>query len=388
MNLLGKIRNIDLSIVGLLLLFMILSTVVIYSGTYNEGPAYHNYYVKNMIFYGLGFVAMIGVALLDYRLLLKAAVYLYLTGIILLVTVYLFGVEKNGARSWFNIPVLGIDFQPAELMKLILIIAVAAYLGRRDGNILGFWRDVVPIGLIVLLPFALVLIQPDLGNAIIYLVILLVMYWIGNIKYWHALVGVGAIVAGVALFFYLFTAYHDQIEQYLKAEGKGHWVARIDTFLDPDSVSDNMKWQITNSIRAIGSGGMGGEGFLNGDSLQKGFIPFPYSDSIFVVIGEEFGFRGAAVLLLLYFLLIYRMVIISMQSTDVRGSFIIVGIIAMFVFQVFENIGMMLGIMPLTGITLPFVSYGGTSLLTNMISIGLVLNIKVHRDEPNPFDHI
>jgi rod shape determining protein RodA len=384
MNLLGKLKNIDLSIIGLMFLFMIVSTIVIYSGTYNEGPIYHNYYIKNMIFYGLGFVAMIGAALFDYRLLLKAAVYLYITGIILLVTVYMFGVEKYGARSWFNIPGLGVDFQPAELMKLILIIATAAFLGRREGNTLGFWRDVVPIGVIVLIPFALVIIQPDLGNAIIYLVILVVMYWIGNIKYWHALVGLAAIIAGISLFFYLFTTYHDLIGQYLKS----HWIARIDTFLDPNNVSEDLKWQITNSIRAIGSGGMGGEGFLQGDSLQKGFIPFPYSDSIFVVIGEEFGFRGAAVLLLLYFLLIYRMIIISMQATDVRGSFIIVGIIAMFVFQVFENIGMMLGIMPLTGITLPFVSYGGTSLLTNMISIGLVLNIKVHRDEPNPFDHI
>jgi rod shape determining protein RodA len=383
--LLGKIKNIDISIVGLMLLFMVLSTLVIYSGTFNEGPAYHNYYLKNVVFYGLGFVAMTAVALFDYRLLLKAAVYLYLTGIILLVTVYLFGIEKNSARSWFAIPGLGIDFQPAELVKLILIIAVAAFLGRKKGSPLEFWPDVVPVGLIVFVPFILVLIQPDLGNAIIYLVILIVMYWIGNIKYLHALIGIAAIVASIVLFFFLFNTYHDQIEDYLKNQGKGHWVGRIDTYLDPESVNSNLSYQVTNSIRAIGSGGMGGEGFLNGDSLQKGFIPFPYSDSIFVVIGEELGFRGAAILLLLYFLLIYRMILISMQATDVRGSFIIVGIVSMFVFQIFENIGMMLGIMPLTGITLPFVSYGGTSLMTNMISVGLVLNIRIHQDEPNPF---
>jgi rod shape determining protein RodA len=383
--LLGKFKNIDISIVGLMLIFMVLSTLVIYSGTYNEGPAYHNYYLKNVVFYGLGFVAMAGVALFDYRLLLKAAVYLYITGIILLVMVYMFGEERFGARSWFEIPGVGIDFQPAELMKLIIIMAVAAYLGRRNGNPLGFWQDIVPIGAIVLVPFVLVLIQPDLGNAIIYLIILLVMYWIGNIKYLHALIGIAVIVAGIVLFFYLFTTYHDAIQDYLTLHKKGHWVARIDTFLNPNEVSSNLNWQVTNSIRAIGSGGMGGEGFLQGDSLQKGFIPFPYSDSIFVVIGEEFGFRGTAVLLLLYFLLIYRMIIISMQATDLRGSFIIVGIVSMFVFQIFENIGMLLGIMPLTGITLPFVSYGGTSLLTNMISVGLVLNIKVHQEEPNPF---
>lgn len=382
---LAKLKQIDVPIVLLLLGFMIASTLVIYSGTYNEGPAYHNYYLKNVVFYGLGFVVLTGVALFDYRLLLKAAVYLYSTGIILLVAVYLFGEEKYGARSWFNLPGLGIDFQPAELMKLILILTVAAYLARRNGAPLEFWPDVVPVGLIVLVPFVLVLIQPDLGNAIIYLVVLIVMYWIGNIKYAHALIGIGLIVAGLALFFFLFQTYHDPIEQFLSAQGKGHWVARIDTFIDPNSVSDNLKWQITNSIRAIGSGGMSGEGFLQGDSLQKGFIPFPYSDSIFVVIGEEFGFRGAAVLLLLYFLIIYRMILISLQSTDLRGSFIIVGIVSMFVFQIFENIGMLIGIMPLTGITLPFISYGGTSLITNMISVGLVINIKIHQEKPSRY---
>jgi rod shape determining protein RodA len=227
-------------------------------------------------------------------------------------------------------------------------------------------------------------IQPDLGNAIIFLVILIVLYWIGNIKYTHVLIGSALIAGFIALFFYLFQIYYDPVVQYLKENDKGEWVHRINrihTFVDPDAASADAKYQVHNSMRAIGSGGLTGEGFLSGDSIQKGFIPLPYSDSIFVVIGEEFGFVGASVLLLLYFLLIYRMIYISIQSQNRTGAFIIIGIVSMYVFQVFENIGMMIGIMPLTGITLPFVSYGGSSVLINMMAIGIVLSIHVHQEQ-------
>jgi len=132
---------------------------------------------------------------------------------------------------------------------------------------------------------------------------------------------------------------------------------------------------------AIGSGGLAGDGYLQGESKNRKFIPYTYSDSIFVVIGEEFGFQGAALLLLLYFLFIYRMILIAYQCYDRRGSFIIIGIATMMVFQIFQNIGMMIGIMPITGITLPFISYGGTSLLLNMLSIGLVFSIKAHQEK-------
>ena len=164
---------------------------------------------------------------------------------------------------------------------------------------------------------------------------------------------------------------------------------RIDTFLYPQDVSADDNYQVRNAVRAIGSGGLEGEGFLKGTSVHSNFIPFAYSDSIFVVVGEEFGFRGSAVLLLIYFLLIYRMILISIQSTQLSGAYIVVGVVSMFVFQIFENVGMMIGIMPLTGITLPFVSYGGTSLLINMLSLGLVMSVKLHQErEPEFFKRI
>ncbi|WP_127588010.1 FtsW/RodA/SpoVE family cell cycle protein [Paenibacillus koleovorans] len=381
---LEKLKKTDWFMISILVVFMVLGTFVVHSAT-SRDSLYSHTDMKNLINYGIGFFVCISAMLMDYRLLVKGALYFYIFGVGLLVAVYLFGADIHGSRSWFELPA-GFNFQPAELMKLIVIVAVAAYIGRRNGEQLKLWTDVIPIGFIVFIPFALIIIQPDLGNAIIFIVVLLVMYWIGNIKYLHVLIGLVLIVGFIVLFFYFFQLYYDQLVEYLRANDMNKWVHRlnrIQTFIDPSSATADARYQVDNSMRAIGSGSLFGEGFMKGDSVQKGFIPYPYSDSIFVVIGEEFGFVGSSFLLLLYFLLIYRMIYIAIQCTDRVGSFIIVGIVSMYVFQVFENIGMLIGIMPLTGITLPFVSYGGSSLLINMLSIGLVMSIHVHQEKPN-----
>lgn len=159
---------------------------------------------------------------------------------------------------------------------------------------------------------------------------------------------------------------------------KPHQLGRIQTFLDPTSDPDK-SWHVLNSIKAIGAGQMYGEGFGKGVFIHKGFIPYDYADSIFVVIGEEFGFMGIAILLLLYFLLIYRMIRIAMESSDMTGTYIVIGVISMLTLQIFENIAMHTGLMPLTGIALPFISYGGSSLLTYLLLIGLVLSVKKHQ---------
>jgi len=169
----------------------------------------------------------------------------------------------------------------------------------------------------------------------------------------------------------------------LEKRDSEHWVRRIDTFLYPDQVSSDDRHQIQNSLIAIGSGGLTGEGYLQGEYVHKRFVPLTYSDSIFVVVAEEFGFIGCSVLLLLYFLLIYRMIWIAIQCDHFSGAFLVVGIVSMFVFQAFQNIGMLLGIMPLTGITLPFISYGGSSLLINMASVGLVMSTRLYKEKPS-----
>lgn len=368
---LKKLKYLDYPILIILLLFLVISTTVILSAT--EGTRYDGFHIKNVIFYIVGFLALFGIATFDYRVLVSQSKYIYLFGLLLLVLVLLIGTTVNGAKSWFDLKIF--YFQPAELVKLILIIAIAKYLSLREGEPLAFVRDIIPLGVIVFVPFLLVLIQPDLGNAVIYLVIMIGMFWIGNVRISHILMGSSLFVVTIAFFVYLYLNHYDLFIQIVKP----HQLERILVFIDPSMDPQGAGYQVLQSITAIGSGQLFGDGFMQGTSIHKGFIPYPYSDSIFVVIGEEYGFIGASALILLYFILIYRMIMIALQSEEMSGSYIVVGVISMFVFQIFENIGMLIGLMPLTGITLPFISYGGSSLIINMMSIGLVLSIRVHQ---------
>jgi rod shape determining protein RodA len=384
--LLEKIKRIDWSIILILLLFMAISTLLIYSATVSDlkyqddGLPKRNFYL-----YIVGFVCFFAVTFIDFRFFIKISLYLYIIGIFLVIAALLWGSALNGASGWFTLPVVHLMFQPAELMKIILIIALTAFIAKRAGAKLELIRDVLPLCVIGLVPFAVVFVQNDLGNAIIYFVILLGMFWIGNIKFKYVLIGTVLIVGVLTALYFFYTNNHDEIIKYLDAHGKSHWAGRIDTFLDPSTASEKDRYQVENSTRAIGSGMLTGDGYLKGDSIHKNFVPVAYTDAIFVVVGEEFGFIGASVLLLLYFLLIYRLILISIQTLDLSGSYIIVGIVSMFVFQIYENIGMLIHLMPLTGITLPFISYGGTSLVINMISIGIVMSIKVHQEKVSFF---
>lgn len=384
---LAKLKRYDWFIVFLLVLFVVISCFLVYSATVDIAKFGPNFWKKIPVNAAIGFAVFFAVSLTDFRLLLKTAPYGYIVGVLLLAALFVWGTKREGAVGWFTLPVIG-DFQPAELMKVLLIIAIAAYAARNKGERLGFIRDVIPIGLIVFVPFMLVLVQPDLGNAMIFLAILLGMYWISNVKYTHVLIGIVIIVGLVGGFVYTFETYHDDIVK-MAGTKYSHWVERIDTFIDPDSVDPARSgYQYFRSKIAIGSGGLRGDGYLQGNSVHNNFVPVAYTDGIFVVVAEEFGFIGSSALLLLYFILIYRMILISIQSTNLAGSYMIVGIVSMYVFQVFQNIGMFLGLMPLTGITLPFISYGGTSLLINMLSLGLVMSVKLHQEKESMFSAV
>jgi rod shape determining protein RodA len=368
----------DWMMLTILLMFMGISTLLVRSATYNN-PSYANHDMKTIVFYGIGFVVVILATLVDYRLILKTWYVWYGLGIVLLLLIFVFVQKKNGAQSWFEFG--DVSFQPAEVMKLFLIIAVAAIMGRRQGDSLRMRSDVMVVAAVAFVPFLLVMMQPDLGNAMIYVFIVLGMLWIGNVRYSYVMIGLTVVVGGALLFVTLFSSYNSEIQTYLESKKLGHWYERINTYIHPEEASKDASQQSRYAQIAIGSGGLSGDGYLQGESKNRKFIPYTYSDSIFVVIGEEFGFQGSAVLLLLYFLFIYRMILIAYQCYDLRGSFIIIGIATMMVFQIFQNIGMMIGIMPITGITLPFISYGGTSLLLNMMCIGLVFSIRAHQDK-------
>lgn len=375
---LQKIKKIDGVIVVILALLMVVSILSIYSVTHGR-ERLDGSHIKMIKFYIVGFIAFFGLTFVDYRLLVKYALYVYIIGIGILVLVSFIGTEQNGAQGWLKFG--GLSLQPAELFKLVLILFLSAALVRKNKNKLLFWRDVVPLGLLTLLPFLIVISQNDLGNALSYIVILAGLLWIGNIKFTHALIGVliigGSAVAGIMSYIH----YHDELKTFLTDIGRSHWIERFDPWLVPEKATAKAIYHTKNAKMAIASGGMSGEGYMTGSSVQTDRVPYTYSDSIFVQIAEEYGFVGSALVLLLYFILIHRMILIALEAKDRGGPFLIVGVVAMLLYQIFENIGAFLGLMPLTGITLPFISFGGTSLLINMASIGLVMSVRLHGQE-------
>lgn len=371
-----KAKRLDGIILGIVACFAIISTLVIESAT--TGTRYEGLHVANIEMYAIMLIPMLIVAMLDYRLVVRYLSYpSYVIGIILLVMVLVIGVNLNGSTRWIEIG--SQQFQPSELMKIAFILTLARFLGSREGQAPRFWKDIVPSLMMFFVPFYLVFKQPDLGTAIVFISILVSVLWMANMQWKQIVIGLSVIVviaAGVAALYFV------QFDLFSKVI-KPHQLERIQTFIDPTLDPEN-SWHVKNAQTAIGSGQLYGKGFMQGSLVQGGYVPYHYADSIFAVIGEEFGFIGSTVLLLLYFLLIYRMIIISYKSRDRAGSYIVVGIIAMLVLQIFENIAMHTGLMPLTGIALPFVSYGGSSLLTNMLSIGLVLSVHIHQDEKLP----
>lgn len=370
MDMLNKFKKLDASILLILVVFMAVSTAVIYSAT--NGTNFAGIHTNNLIFYGVLFIPTLLLGLVDYRVIVRYCSYIcYGAGMLLLLYVALKGMNINGSKRWINLGVMA--FQPSELMKIFVIMVLAKWLKARDGLPLRFFLDLLPMFGFVALPIFLVLKQPDLGTSIVILCIFVGMLWVGNIRLTHVLYGTIAavlIVGGIAsLYFYNFDLFSKIV--------KPHQLQRIETFLNPAADPDH-SWHVLNSIKAISIGQLTGEGFLHGKLVQGGFIPYDYADSIFVVIGEEFGFIGASFLLLLYFILFYRMIRIAVDCGNLEGRYIIVGVISMFTVQIFENIAMHTGLMPLTGIALPFISYGGSSLLTNMLGMGFVLSVKVH----------
>lgn len=371
-----KAAQLDFTILFIVGFFMIVSTFVIYSAT--TGTKYEGFHLKNLVLYLAFFVPVFLLALFDYRMLVSRLAYvLYGVGVLLLIMVKLFGKDINGSIRWIDLKV--IQFQPSELMKIFVILVIARILNNRQGEPLRLLQDILPILGLTFIPLVFILTQPDLGTSIVFIGILVGMLWIGNVRFVHILLGAAAIAVLGALLVGLYYVDFDLFSKIIKP----HQLSRIQTFLDPSGDADQ-GWHVLNSIVAISTGEMYGKGFLQGDYIQQGYIPYDYADSIYVVIGEEFGFLGSAVLLIAYFILIYRMVLIAINSRSLSGSFITVGIVSMFTLQIFENIAMHTGLMPMTGIALPFISYGGSSLLTNMLCIGIVLSIKIHQSAEFP----
>ncbi|MGI6727562.1 MAG: rod shape-determining protein RodA [Anaerovoracaceae bacterium] len=354
------LKNIDKTLLAIPLIFAVISVIVIGSTAYEESFTFTRNMKVQIIAFCIGLIAVGIILFFDYKILENCEKVLYIISILFLFTVFLpvIGLEQYGARAWLN---LGpVDFQPAEIVKITFIIIYASYLSHHRDNL----QTVKGLALSIAytLPFVgiIAVLQNDLGNALVICVIAFTMIFAAGVnrKLYAKVIAIGFLCIPIM---YRFMA--------------GHQKDRIDAFLHPDNLILPGNYQVWQSKIAIGSGGILGKGLFEGTQKELKFLPVQESDFIFSVIVEESGFIGGLVIIGLYALFLYRIMKIAQNAKDIFGSLIVIGILGMFFFQIFENIGMTMGLMPVTGITLPFISAGGSSVVTNMIALGLVLNV-------------
>ncbi len=329
---------------------------------------------KQILWYLLGFGLLFASLFLDYRLYYTLAYPMYGVGIVLLIGV-LKTTPINNTTSWYDLgPVL---FQPGEPMKLFAILAVARLMTKMEekGKRLETFYHLIPIFLMIGLPLFLILIQPDLGTSMVFGGIMVTMLVVGGIRLKHVLYLGTLFGSFIGLLVYL---YQFQEKLFFKIVKPYQW-DRVVYWLNPDLEAMGRGFQLKQSLIAIGSGQLLGKGVDTPTQASLKWVPVGESDFIFTVIAEKTGFIGAGLLMILFFFLIFRLIQIAMQVKDPFASYVVAGVVGMLTFQVFENIGMTIQLMPITGIPLPFISYGGSSLVTNFLIIAVVLNMGMRK---------
>ncbi len=356
-------RDFDWVLLGFVLILSVLSVLEIYSATLHT--KFVGFEKSQMIWLAGGLVVMFIVSRIDYHALLEAIPWIYGFCIFSLLAVLTVGSKVLGARRWIKLPG-GIHFQPSEWVKVVLILAVARYFAARLGKEMT-WADIGKGIALVAVPMLLVLKQPDLGTSLTYSPILLVGLFLGGIS-WKK----GAILAlvGITLVGGIWTS-GKVLKPYQKA--------RLTSFINPDDDPRGTGYQIRQSLIAVGDGGVLGRGAAKGTQTQGDFLPIPYTDFIFAAFSEEHGFVGAVVVLLLYFLILMRLIQNAHTAADVSGTILVMGVVAVLIFQIAVNVGMVIGFMPVTGIPLPLMSYGGSSVLFTFLALGIVMNVRMNR---------
>jgi rod shape determining protein RodA len=364
----APIRHLDPTLLLVTMLLTAFGAVMILSvtsGSLEQEGLDTGLYLKRQITFGVaGAVILLLVSFFDYRILRGLAPFLYgATVLALIVVLSPLGDESLGAQRWISFGAF--QAQPSELTKMVLIVAVGAFLAERREEITA--RDVgIVIGL-MLVPSALIYLEPDLGTMMVVVALTGALLLVGGAKLRHFLVlgAIGAILIASFLQFGLLRQYQ---------------LDRLTAFLDPNPDVQSIGYNLLQSKIAIGSGGISGQGLeqrLTQTSLD--FVPEQHTDFIFTAVGEQLGFIGSASLLALFAFLIWRALRIAAMSRDMFGTLLATGIAALWAFQIFVNVGMTMGIMPITGIPLPFMSYGGSSLITNYVAVGLLLNVHMRR---------
>lgn len=345
----------------LLLLLLTLGAVGLFI-LYSAGGKHWGLLFKQATSFGIGLLAMVIIAQIEPRLMARWAPLAYTGGVGLLLGVEFFGYTAMGATRWINIPGV-VRFQPSEFMKLIMPITIAWYLSGRSLPP-SFKHLGIALALIGV-PFVLILKQPDLGTAMLVLASGAFVLYIGGLRWWW----IGGVIAAavptaVAMWYFVLHDYQKQ---------------RVLTFLDPESDPLGTGWNIIQSKAAIGSGGVFGKGWLFGTQSHLDFLPESHTDFIIAVLSEEFGMVGVCLLLLVYLLLIARGLVITVQAQTLFGKLLAGSITLTFFVYVFVNIGMVSGLLPVVGVPLPFISYGGTSLVTLLSGFGILMAIHTHR---------
>ncbi|MEZ2348826.1 rod shape-determining protein RodA [Terriglobus sp. RCC_193] len=357
-------RDFDWTLFGFVMLMSLISVFEIYSATMHT--KFHGFHTKQMIFLAVAVPLMFIVSLIDYHRLLEIAHWAYGISIVSLLAVLAVGKKVLGARRWIGLPG-GIHFQPSEWVKLVLIVAAARYFWGLSGKEELDWKDIGKAFALIGVPMLLVLKQPDLGTTMTYSPILVAGLFFGGISWKKASI---LIVIFVVMVAGIWTS-GKVLKPYQKA--------RLTSFQHPENDPKGSGYQVRQSLIAVGSGGIWGKGATKGTQTQGDFLPIPYTDFIFAALCEEHGFVGAALVLILYFLILIRLVQNAQTAKDPPGTLLVMGVAAVMIFQIAINIGMVLGMMPVTGIPLPLLSYGGSSIIFTFLALGIVMNVRMTR---------
>jgi rod shape determining protein RodA len=352
-------RDYDWWLLAILAAICALGVLEIYSATHGSSLA--GMQNKQLRWLAIGFILMFVLSRLDYHLILDQAPVLYLIGVVALIAVLAFGHTRFGAKRW--IPFLGEFLQVSELVKLIIIIVLARFFAEVRTDELSL-QDLIKAGLIVGLPLGLILKQPDLGTALVLLPLLVVGAFLAGLQWKHA--------AAITLIGLLMLPIGWRVLKPYQKE-------RVTSFLHPEDDAKGSGYQVLQSKIAVGSGGFWGKGFGNGTQNQLGYIPVRYSDFIMSAWAEEQGFKGVLLALGLYMALLLRLVQNAQRAKDRAGMFLVMGVAAALGFHVLVNVAMVIGAMPVTGIPLPLMSYGGSATLFVFLAIGLVMNVRLRR---------
>ena len=358
------LKNTDYISLALVIVLVVMGILGIYSAGINSTSS-SNEYIKQLIWVGVSLVIMVAVWFIDYHATGVLSYVAYPILLILLVIV-LFTTKINGASSWFSIG--GVQLQPSEFMKIVYILLLGKfieYIVSRDKNAINKWYNIIMILGLFAVPVILIILQPDFGTAVVFTSITFFMLFKSGINYRYVLLAILLLIILIPLVYMFFLSDYQQ--------------QRIKVFFNPDIEPLGSGYNAIQSRIAVGSGMLFGTGLGKGTQTQWGYLPVKSSDFIFSVISEEMGFIASIVVVGVYVALLIRILNVAETSKDKFGSVVACGIFGMFFFHFVENIGMAIGLMPITGIPLPFVSYGGSNMLTNFVALGLVLSISARR---------